>query len=123
MAFFSSVAAIALAVSLFYLLLRPMAHFGVCCVVFLPHMHVLIVTYHAPTLEAADAAPLLSGRVSQVSTMTLDALIPRVGDVPLESAVQRACNMAFTFDERDVHTAVAHHASCHSKGVGGIVGC
>ena len=27
------------------------------------------------------------------------------------------------FDERDVHTAVAHHASCHSRGVGGIVGC
>ena len=27
------------------------------------------------------------------------------------------------FDERDVHTAVAHHASCHSTGVGGIVGC
>ena len=60
-------------------------------------MHVLIVTYHAPTPEVADAGPLLSGRVSQVSTMTLDALIPRVGDVPLESAVQRACNMAFTF--------------------------
>ena len=74
-----------------------MAHFAVPCVVFLPDMHVLIVTYHAPTPEAADAGPLLSGRVSQVSTMTLDALIPRIGDVPLESAVQRACNMAFTF--------------------------
>ena len=60
-------------------------------------MHVLIVTYHAPTPEAADAGPLLSGRVSQVSTMTLDALIPRIGDVPLEYAVQRACSMAFTF--------------------------
>ena len=70
---------IALAVSLFYLLLGPMAHFGVRCVVFLPDMHVLIMTYHAPTPEAADAGPLLSGRVSQVSTMTLDALIPRVG--------------------------------------------
>ena len=43
-----------------------------------------------PHPEAADAGPLLSGRVSQVSTMTLDAVIPRVGDVPLESAVQRA---------------------------------
>ena len=29
--------------------------------------------------------------------MMLEALIPRLGDVPLESAVQRACNMAFTF--------------------------
>ena len=62
-------------------LLGPMAHFAVPCVVFLPDMHVLIVTYHAPTPEAADAGPLLSGRVSQVSTMTLDALIPRIGDV------------------------------------------
>ena len=97
MAFFSSVATIAFAVSLLYLLLGPMAHFGVRCVVFLPDMHVLIVTYHAPTLEAADAGPLLSGHVSHVSTMTLGALIPRVGDVLLESAVQRACNMAFTF--------------------------
>ena len=49
------------------------------------------------TPQAADAGPLLSGRVSQVSTMTLDALIPKLGDVPLESAVQGACNMAFTF--------------------------
>ena len=89
MAFFSSVATIALAVSLFYLLLGPMAHFGVRCVVFLPDMHVLIVTYHAPTPEVADAVPLLSGRVSQVSMMTLDALIPRVGDVPFESAMER----------------------------------
>ena len=40
-----------------------MAHFGVPCVVFLPDMHVLIVTYHAPTPEDADAGPLLSGRV------------------------------------------------------------
>ena len=58
------------------LLLGPMAHFGVCCVVFLLDMHVLIVTYHAPTPEAAAAGPLLSGCVSQVSTMTLGALIP-----------------------------------------------
>ena len=94
MAFFSSVATIALAVSMSYLLLGPIAHFGVRCVVFLPDMHVLIVTYHALTPEAVG--PLLSGRVSQVSTMTLDALIPRVGDVPLESTLQRACNMAFT---------------------------
>ena len=35
-------------------LLGPMAHFAVPCVVFLPDMHVLIVTYHAPTPEAAD---------------------------------------------------------------------
>ena len=84
-----------------------MAHFGVRCVFFLPYIHVLIVTYHAPTPEAVDAGPLLSGRVSQVSTMTLDALIPRIGDVPLESAVQRACNMAFTF---------ARHVEAHERG-------
>ena len=60
MAFFSSVATIALAVSVFSLLLGPVAHFGVRCVVFLPDMHVLIVTYHSPTPEAADAGPLSS---------------------------------------------------------------
>ena len=27
------------------------------------------------------------------------------------------------FDEPDVHTIVAHRASCHSRGVGGIIGC
>ena len=74
-----------------------MAHFGVRCVVFLPDMHVFIVTYHAPTPEVADAGPLLSGRVIQVSTMTLDTLIPRIRDVPLQSVVEPACNMAFTF--------------------------
>ena len=31
-----------------------------------PDMHVLIVTYYAPTPEADDAGPLLSGRVSHV---------------------------------------------------------
>ena len=57
---FPPTATIALAVSLFYLQLGPMAHFGVRCVVFHPHMHVLIVTYHAPTPEAAHAGPLHS---------------------------------------------------------------
>ena len=73
MAFFSCDHTCCVSVSLV-----PMAHFGVPCVVFLPDMHVLFVTYHVHTPEAADAGPLLSGRVSQVSTMTLDALIPIV---------------------------------------------
>ena len=47
--------------------------------------------------KTTDAGPLLSGRVTQVSTMTLDTLIPRMGHVPLESALQRGCNMASTF--------------------------
>ena len=79
-------------------LLGPIAHFGVRCVVFQPDMHVLIVTYHAPTPEAADAGPLLSGRVSQVSTMTLDALIPRrVSLWSVSGCTSRGCTSSREF--------------------------
>ena len=60
-------------------------------------MQLLIVTYQAPMPETADAGPLLRGRVHQVSTMTLDALIPRIRDMPLDSALLCGCNMAFLF--------------------------
>ena len=50
--------------STFYLVPWPIPVY-VRCLVIVPDMHVLIVTYHASTPEAADAGPLLSGRVRE----------------------------------------------------------